>query len=347
MKTFRYYTIVLSSAILAVSFAGCKKAQTQSAAAKVEPVQVMQLKKEAINRTVEFTSTLTANQEVNVVPATPGKIDNILVNVGTQVNKGQLLVQMDPTQLNTTQIQLANLQTDINRLEALRQTGTVSQQTYDQTKVQYDLTKTNLENLEKNVNLRAPFSGIISAKNYEAGDMYSGSPNPQTGKAAIVTLLETNPLKAMVNIPESYLPQVKAGMKVNLTCDVFPNQQFSAQVARVYPTIDPATRSVQLELRVPNNNDKLLQGMFCRAVINFGNVMALVVPYQSVIKKAGSDERYVFLEKNGKAQQVIVTLGQRFDDRTEIVSDKIAEGDNLIVTGQNRLIDGVQVKIVQ
>jgi len=337
-------------ALLVVAMVGCSKGKTKedkTTTKNAELVRVLSLQKQLINRTMEFTSSLVANEEVNLVPSTVGKIDKITVNVGSRVSQGQLLVQMDPTQLNTTRIQFENLKNDMQRIEALRQAGTVSQQTYDQTKVQYDLTKENLAFLEKNVNLRAPFSGIISAKNFEAGEMYSGSPNATTGKASIVTLVQVNPLKANVNVPESYLPQLKQGTKVQVGCDLYPAQVFSAQIARIYPTVDAATRSVQIELHVPNASEKLHPGMFCRTTIDFGQANALVVPYQAVLKMQGSNERFVFLEKNGKAVRVIVALGKRFDDKTEVISNQLNEGDNLIITGQNRLIDGIAVQVVK
>jgi RND family efflux transporter MFP subunit len=340
---------IFSAAIVAtlvLTTVGCSKGKTDNAK-QPELVRVEPLHKQVITRDMEYSASLVANEEVNIAPASPGKIDRIFVNVSSRVKQGQLLVQMDPTQLNTTRIQFANLKTDMQRLEALRQAGTVTQQAYDQTKVQYDLTKENIAFLEKNVNLRAPFSGIISVKNFENGELYSGSPSATTGKAAIVTLVQINPLKANLFVPESFLPQLKQGSKVSVKSDTYPGQEFSAQIARIYPTVDATTRSVQIELKVNNPGEKLKPGMFCRTTIDFGKVQALVVPSQAVLRMQGSNERYVFLENQGKAKRVVVTLGKRFNDQTEIISDQLHEGDNLIVTGQNRLIDGVAVKVTK
>jgi len=333
-------------AVLALTTVGCSKGKTDNAK-QPELVRVESLHKQVITRDMEYSASLVANEEVNIASASPGKIDRIFVNVGSRVKQGQLLVQMDPTQLNTTRIQFANLKTDMQRFEALRQAGTVTQQAYDQTKVQYDLTKENIVFLEKNVNLRAPFSGIISVKNFENGELYSGSPSAATGKAAIVTLVQINPLKANLFVPESFLPQLKQGSKVSVKSDTYSNQEFSAQIARIYPTVDAATRSVQIELKVNNPGEKLKPGMFCRTTIDFGKVEALVVPSQAVLRMQGSNERYVFVENQGKAKRVVVALGKRFNDQTEIISDQLHEGDKLIVTGQNRLIDGVAVKVVK
>lgn len=338
----------LTGVTLFIALVGCSNGKKEAVQVKApELVRTTPLHRQTIDRSMEFSASLVANEEVNVAPSSPGKIDRIFVNVGSRVAQGQLLVQMDPTQLNTTRIQFANLKTDMQRMEALRQAGTVTQQTYDQTKVQYDLTKENLAYLEKNVNVRAPFNGIISAKNFESGELYTGSPNATTGKAAIVTLVQINPLKANVFVPESFLPQLKQGSRVNVKSDIYPDKEFSAQIARIYPTVDVATRSVQVELKVNNSGEKLRPGMFCRTTIDFGRAEALVVPSQAVLKMQGSNERFVFVEKSGKAHRIVVALGKRFDDRIEIISNELQEGDNLITTGQNRLIDGVAVKVVK
>jgi RND family efflux transporter MFP subunit len=346
--TFRKRNIFKTAMALSllIAMVGCSKGKTDTTK-KTELVRVETLQKQEINRDMEFSASLVANEEVSIAPASPGKIEKIFVNVGSRVKQGQLVAQMDPTQLNTTRIQFANLKSDMQRLEALRQAGTVSQQTYDQTKVQYDLTKENLAFLEKNVNLRATISGIISAKNFENGELYSGSPSAATGKAAIVTLVQINPLKANLFVPESFLPQLKQGSIVSVKCDTYPNQDFSAQIARIYPTVDAATRSVQVELKVNNAGEKLKPGMFCRSTIDFGKAEALVVPSQAVLRMQGSNERYVFVENNGKAKRIVVALGKRFDDQTEIISNQLKEGDKLIITGQNRLIDGVAVTVVK
>lgn len=342
MKKLTFSVLSLAIVFLLTS---CSKTAKQEGAA-TQMVRVITLKKQVISRTIEFPSSFESKKEVNLVPASTGKIDHILVKVGDHVAKGQLVVQMDPTQLITAKIQFENLQSDMKRVEALRQSGTITQQSFDQTKSQYDLNKTNLQYMEKNVNLRSPINGVVSAKNFEDQEMYSGSPVGQTGKAAIITIVEMNPLKAFIDIPESYLPQIKPGMPVSVSTDVYPNKTFPAHVLRIYPTIDQSTLSVKVEIEIPNASEMLRPGMFCRATVDFGKVDALVVPYQAVLKLQGSDERYVFLDKNGRSQRVTVKLGTRFNDQTEIISDQIKEGDQLVVVGQSRLIGGDTLTVV-
>jgi multidrug efflux pump subunit AcrA (membrane-fusion protein) len=110
--------------------------------------------------------------------------------------------------------------------------------------------------------------------------------------------------------------------------------------------VDPSTRSFTTEIKIDNANNLLRPGMFCRVSMNLGGEMALVVPAVAVLKMQGSNERYVFLEEDGVARYITVSLGKRFDDKLEVISEEIREGSNLIVSGQARLVDGAPVKVI-
>jgi membrane fusion protein, multidrug efflux system len=140
---------------------------------------------------------------------------------------------------------------------------------------------------------------------------------------------------------------VKKGMKVTLTSDTYEGKTFQASIYNVAPTVNSSTRTFEVELRVPNAGETLKPGMFARAKISLGQTSAVVVPYQSVLKTQGANERYVFVEKDGKAKRYTVTLGQRFDDQVEIRCDSITEGDRLVTAGQARLVDGVKLNVVE
>ena len=93
-------------------------------------------------------------------------------------------------------------------------------------KTQYDVTKTNVEFMEQNTLLKAPFNGIVTGKYFEDGEMYSGSPTTQSGRSAVVTVQQVNPLKVDVSISEQYFPLIKNGMKANIIADVYKNEAF-------------------------------------------------------------------------------------------------------------------------
>ncbi len=321
-----------------IASCGSKKDGSDQADA-VENVKVSTLNETTVAREIKLSTTLEGYETVNIAPSVTGNIEKINVEVGDRVNQGQTLVRMDQTQLNTTRLTLSNVSVDYERVKTLRETGTVSQQAYDQAKLAYDQTKENLEFLQANTIVKAPFSGVISVRNYEDGELYSGSP--------ILVLTQTHLLKALVSISEAYVPLVKEGMSLTVESDVYPDEKFTASVEIVYPTIDPTTHSFQAKLKIPNSNNKLRPGMFVRSTLKLGEVSAILAPYQAVLKLAGSNERYVFVNDNGVAKRVRVTLGKRFDEQIEILSDELNPGDQLVTVGQARLIEGVKLNVVK
>ncbi len=334
----------LLMAIALISACGGKSENRQATTTKkeAEKVKVLTLQSERIAKQLELSSTLEGYETMNISPSITGHIEHIYVEVGSRVQKGAMLVRMDQTQLNTTRINLASTKTELDRVSALKASGSISEQVYDQTKAGYDQLVETERFQNENTFVRAQFSGVISAKNYEDGEMYTGAP--------ILTLTQIGRLKAIINIPETYYPLVKQGMKVDVHSDIYPDKSFPATIEIVYPTVDPTSHTFQAKLNIPNGGEKIRPGMFVRTTLPLGQIDAIVVPYQSVLKLSGSNDRYVFTNQNGTAHRVAVTLGQRFDDRIEIIPvipGDLKEGDQLVTTGQARLVDGAKLEIVK
>lgn len=330
----------LSALALILTLSACSEEQTTvQEVEKVEKVQVMKLTATEIEREVVLPSTLEGYDNMKVSTSVSGIIDEILVDVGDKVSKGQLLVKMDPTQYTTTKLQYANLGVEMGRMDALKEAGSISQQIYDQTKTQYNQLKEQLALYETNTFVRADFAGVISARNFEPGELCAGQP--------ILQLTQINKLKAYINVQENYFPYLKKGMKLTLTSDIYPGKTFPASVEVVYPTIDPSSHTFSVKVLIPNASEVLRPGMYVTTSIPVGKVQGLLVPYQAVLKLIGSNERYVFVNNNGVAKRVKVELGKRYDRDIEIISEDLKEGDELVVVGQGRLVDGVKLEIVK
>ena len=332
----RFFPVWILAAAVAVTACGGKQTQ-QVVEQRAQLVETAPLAVSDISRELEFSTTLQGWQTLNVAPSLTGKIEHIYVDVGTTVGAGANLVRMDQNQYTTTKLTYTNLGVEMQRMESLRESGAVSQQVYDQTRLSYEQTKETLEFLEKNTYVKAPFAGVISAKNYEDGELYSGQP--------ILVLTQIYTLKALISIPENYYPNVKKGMAVTLSSEIYPGETFPATIDIVYPTVDPASHTFQARLRIPNSALKLRPGMYVKTKMSMGMARAMVVPYQSVLKLTGSNDRYVFLDDGGVAKRVFVKLGQRFDENIEIISDELQEGDRLVVVGQAKLVDGSKLNI--
>lgn len=323
-----------------LALVSCGKGKTaEGETERVEKVRVQTLANTEIARQLNLSVILQGYETQNVSPSVTGKIEKIFVEEGDRVKAGDLIVRMDQMQLNTAKLQFANLGIELNRVETLLKSGSATQQQYDQLKLSYDQTKENIDFLEKNIFVKAPFDGVVSAKNYEDGELYGGTP--------ILVLTQIATLKAEVAVPERYFPMVQAGMPVELMSEIYPERTFPGVVEVVFPTVDPASHTFTVKVKIQNRDAALRPGMYVSALMALGTEEVLLAPYQSVLKLQGSNDRYVFVNNGGVAKRVAVEMGQRSDDRVEIISDEIKTGDELVVVGQGRLVDGTKLDIVK
>ncbi|MBQ0154952.1 MAG: efflux RND transporter periplasmic adaptor subunit, partial [Bacteroidales bacterium] len=269
-----------------------------------------------------------------------GIIEKLIKEIGDGVSAGEMVVRMDQPQLTPATLAYANISTEMQRMEALLAGGNTTQQQYDALKLQMDQAKQNLDFLQKNTYFKAELSGVIAEKNYESGELYNGA-------RPIYSIKQTNVLKALVAIPESYIPAIKKGQKMVFTSDIYPGKEFTGIIDVVYPTVDASTHTFQVKVKLANGANTLRPGMYVKTVLGVGKTETMLVPYMSVLKLVGSNNRYMFLaQPNGKAKRVDVTLGDRFDDMVEIISDDVKPGDIVVTSGQGRLVDGSVINIV-
>jgi RND family efflux transporter MFP subunit len=334
MKRLVIYTLA------ALTLVGCgKKTGSAVEEERVEQVRTIVLHPRQIEREIILSTNLQGYLTQNVAPSLTGKIEHIYCEVGDRVQAGTDLVRMDQTQYKTTKLSLGNLGVEKNRVEQLLKSGSATQQQLDQLTTQYNQTKEQLDFLQVNTYVKAPFAGVISAKNYEDGELYSGQP--------ILVLTQIDKLKALIAVPETYFPLLKEGMKLSLTCEIYPGQVFPATVEIIYPTIDASTHTFQVKIVIPNAKRQLRPGMYVITTIGLGKANAIVVPYQTVEKLVGANDRYVFINEEGRAKRVAVELGQRFDQDVEIIAPEIHDGVEMVVQGQHRLVDGVKLNVVE
>jgi RND family efflux transporter MFP subunit len=304
-----------------------EKVKVNTTVARVQPVE----------RISTYTATVKADVVNQITPAAPGRIERILVEVGDRVRKGQLLVEMESSNLRQQNTQLANLERDRARYEELLKVGGIAQQQVDQIKMQIEVLKTAINSIDDNTQLRSPVSGTVTARNYDNGDVF--------GQKAILTVEQLNPVKALINISETYFTKVKQGMPVEIRLEVYGDEIFGGKVTLVYPTIDAASHTFGVEVTINNRDMKVRPGMYARVFVNFGTGESIVIPDRAVIKQAGANDKYVFTVESGVARYHKVELGQRIGDRYEILSG-IGAGDTVITDGHTRLVDGTAVEVV-
>jgi RND family efflux transporter MFP subunit len=341
MNTVKIFTLSAALGLLITGTACTSKKDSKTETKQPDlkqsvSVKSMIVKTESITRYIDFTASLIPFEEVHLAPSAPGRIEKINVEIGNNVNKGQLVALMDRTNLEQAHINLMKLETDFKRLETLKQTNSIADQQYDQIKSAYDIAKTSYQFLLDNTQLKAPFSGVISGKYFEDGEIYSGAPVATVGKPAIVSIIQINQLKALISISSNYYPLVSTGMKADVKAEIYPDLTFSGEIYRIYPTIDNATKTFTVEVIIQNGNLKLRPGMFSEIQLNLGQGNAILVPNIAIVKQTGTNDMYVFLNKNNVAVKTLVKTGRLIDDRIEIL-EGVANGDELIVVGQNKL----------
>lgn len=326
---------------VAFIFSSCNKTDKTNTkvASDIPNVQVQTAVESEVEQPYELTATVQPDIKNSIAPASMGRIREILVEVGQHVIKGQKIVQMDVANLSNSETQIENVKRNYKRTQELFNVGGASQQELDNAKLQLDMAQTNLKNLSENTFLISPISGVVTERNYDNGDMYSA-------QKPVLVVMNINPVKLMINVSESYYSQVKIGMPVKVSFDVFGNQIFQGKVNLIYPTIDNQTRTFAVEIKLNNNNNKIRPGMFARVTIEFGKTKRVVVPDQSIVKQSGSGARYVYVYNNGKVEYKQVEIGRRIESEYEIISG-VTAGQQVVVAGQSKLADGAEVKVVK
>lgn len=310
---------------------------TQSAS--TVKVKVEQVTSRDVDQTYEFTGTVEANIKNNISPSIGLRLDDVLVEVGDYVTKGQKLALMDEANLIQSRTQLANYRIEFERVDELYKVGGASKSEWDSRKMAYDVAKTAYQNLEDNTILLSPIDGIVTARNYDDGDMFSqGKP--------ILVVEQITPVKLIINVSESLFKYVKKGMDIKVKLDVYDKEEFNGKISLVYPTVDPQTRTFPVEITIANSDRRVRPGMFARITMSFGVINHVVVPDRAILKQPGSGDKFIYVYKDGKVSYNKVELGRRMDNEYEVVSG-VSNGDQVVITGQSRLNNGMQVEVYQ
>lgn len=339
MKYLKLSIITLAAAALMTACGSKDTTTATTAQEKVAPVvSVVTAHAEDVDVTNTFTSNIEPYATNNIVSQSAGRIVSINVEVGDKVRRGQLLAKMDDVNLTKTRLQYVNDSTELSRLTELYKIGAISQAEYDMAKLSLNVTKKTYENLAENTYLRSPINGVVTARNYDKGDMYSMT-------QPIFVVEQIQPVKMLINISESLFTQVHKGMEFDIAVDAYPGEVFKGTVNLLYPTISSATHTFPVEVISTNNDERLRPGMFARVTANFGTNHHIVVPDIAVVKQQGSGEHFVYvLKSDNTVKYTLVELGKRLGNRYEIVSG-LNEGDKVVTEGQVRLKDGVSVTV--
>ncbi len=158
--------------------------------------------------------------------------------------------------------------------------------------------------------------------------------------------MQLQPVKIMVAVSEEFYPVVKPGTPVEISLDVYNGKKYPGKVSLIYPTIDPMTRTFQVQVSISNQNMEIRPGMFARAKVELGKKNRVIVPDKAVIKQQGTNDKYIYVLEGDTVRYIKVEVGKRVGTDYEILSG-IESGQKVVVAGMNSLVDNAKVRVTE
>ena len=365
---------MLAAALAAGLGAGCTKAAEKSAAqGKARgpvAVRTARVERRDLSETLLFTGDLESPLSVEVKPKIQGRLEKLALasgaatTEGAEVQRGEVIAEIDrreweaqvtlaAAQVKQAEVALADGARERRRLETLFAEEVATEQARDAAVTAHERARALLEaaqaqralaavNLDE-ASIRAPMDGVVAERRADPGAMVG----PAT---AIVRIAQMDPLRLMLAIPARLLPMIEEGRtRVVVATDAWPGRELDCQVARIFPAADPATRTVRAEVLVANPKEhgvwRLRPGMYATAKLTLATSPgALTVPAAAVVRVL--ERRLVFTVKDNVARATEVRTGLRDGADIEIVAG-LAEGDEYVTMGQNKLTDGAAIERVE
>ena len=327
---------------------------------------------------LNFTADVTPNQVVNLFSRVDGYIAKLHADKGDFVKRGQLLIEIDHTdyqhavdqakanlaaahaKVAQQQATLRHATLTLDRMKALIKDQFVSQQDLDNAQVTVDAAVAVLESLHAQVAqmevalaqaetnlaysyIRAPFAGYVAERNLDTGAYVTGTTaSTSTMSRGMLSLHDIDTVRVLIDVVEKDIPLIKIGQKAELRAEAYPDQVFEGTVTRIVQALNRATRTMTVEIDLPNKDRRLKGGMFARVEVVVGTHRdAIQIPIDAVSRL--EEAQYVFVVRDGKAQRVNVEIGARKENRIEIVNGLTGD-EAVIVSGKDLVHDGTPVQ---
>jgi len=377
MKVIRrilYWVAILVLVFVTYWFGFMQKPAESIEEEKKVPVEVEAVSTGSIEETIELTGWIKANQIVNVASKVAGRVESlsvlsdgsdlVAVEEGVSVKKGQQLAIIDhdvylaqlvaaKASVRAKEVELADAEREKKRVIALYEGGSATEQSRDKAMTAAELAAASLSltraNLElAQISLResmivSPIDGIVTAKHIDEGNLI------RTGDR-IVTIADMKTVRVIVAATEKYGVQITVGMPAKIKVDAFAERTFDASVHSIHPALDAQTHTIQVEIRLDNDELLLKPGMFARVTLITKQKDNVVVIPRDVVLGGKIDKHYVYVVEEASAGKIarkhFVEIGIKQADRYEI-TDGLKAGETLVVNGMNYLADGMSVEVVR
>lgn len=335
---------ILISCLLTAG-SGCgKQANQAQAEARTPNVAVLKVAKEDLVTKTAVVAKISASQEVKIVPKTAGRVAQMYADVGQSVSAGQVLLQLDNSdiqlQLEKTRIQLDDANREVERKRLLFETGALSKQDYENAQSALATLTTTLRQNESDLSntvIRSPISGIVANKNASIGEMVS------TGTPAMV-VVNIDKVEVTGNLLEAEINYVKFGQEVEVLVSAISTTPFKGRVTKISPTADATQKTYPIWVSIDNPGYSLKPGMYAEIQLETKKLTGVtVVPSEAVVERNGG-QKVVYVAEGDKAVERPVVLGPVQEGKT-VITEGLNEGDALIISGASSLKNGMTVKV--
>ena len=329
----------------------------------VPTVAVINPSTEPASEELVLPAQLQAYAESAIYSRTNGYVLRWYKDMGSHVKKGELLADIDTPEVDQelsqakatrqqieAQLQLAK--SSAERWDNLRKTDSVSQQEADQEMSAYRQAQANmaatdanvrrLEQLESFKHIYAPFAGVITRRNTDVGALINAGSAGQSRE--LFNLAQVDPLRVFVSVPQMNAPSIRAGMPAYIELREYPGQKFSGKVVRTADAIDPATRTLNTEVDLPNHDGHLLPGAY--AQLHFAvpiKTTRISVPVNALLFRP-EGPRVAVVGQDGKVHLRSIIIGRDFGTKIEVLGGLDAS-DRIVVNPADSLEDGQEVNI--
>lgn len=332
--------------VFVASFLGCKSGEanqeSQSEIASKTLVEVVVVSEGNLAEKLETTGSLIANESTQLSTETGGIVDHIYFEEGSEVEKGQLLLELVNNDIKA-ELQAAKVRMDLaekkfNRSKKLLDAKGLSEEAFEEAESNFNQLKANYQQVNAELiktQVRAPFSGQVGLRNISEGD-YLSSNN------SFADLVDVSPLKIQFDLPEQYINMIKTGDSISFT-SALSSKEEKAVVYAIEPQINQNSRTFAAKARFENEDKKLKAGGFVRVKYRAAkNESALLIPNQAIVPEL--DGKIVFVVENGKAVSKNVTTGIRNADRIQVLKG-LEAGDTIVTTGLLQIRDGSSLQL--
>jgi membrane fusion protein (multidrug efflux system) len=324
---------------------GCAKKGNATAGSAIPGIQVIavEAKRQPVTESLSLVGSLAANEMVEIKAETEGVVEEINVKEGQRVEKGQLLLKLDESKLAAALAEAeANFilsRANYERAKQLLKDKLISQQEFEQLTAQFEANQASIELKRrqlKDARVFAPFGGTVGARQISPGQVISRT-------TTLTWLVDLDPVKVEVKVPERYLRQLKVGQPLEFTVAAFPTEKFRGEVYFISPQIDEGTRTALVKARIPNPETKLRGGMFASLDLTLQLRDAAIVIPEPALMNNGDNFMVFVVDDKSTAQVRPIEVGLRLAGKAEVLKGLNA-GEKVVVEGTQKLRPGAPVK---